>query len=293
MKSGVHDTEVAQALVELEELGENHFRNCYNQDSQVGMMFGGQLLAQGLAAAQKTVASWRVHNCNAYFPSAGSSREPVEYYVEVVRNGSRYANRRVTGMQGSKVILDMLCAFTAEGPGLEHQLTQPPAVPRPEDLLAESEFVRSNSEQLPEIAVTALSLPFPVEIRVVDAEKMYLEGSLQTSRNYWFRMPSAARLSTPAEHNCMLAFLADYRLGGVALAPHLSPVEIERMIVMTLNHSMWFHQSANAHEWLLYTTDTPWAGHGRGLARGAIYNQKGELIITAVQELMVGVRDPS
>ena len=282
---------VAQALLKLEKLDKNHFRNCYNQDSQIGMMFGGQLLAQGLAAAQESAPPWAIHNCNAYFPSPGSSRKLVEYRVESVRDGKRFANRRVTGIQDGKIILDMLCAFNAAGAGLEHQLSRAPKVAPPEDLIPEIEFVKANAEKLPEMAVAVFSQPFPVELCAVDVEKIFLDRSANPQRNYWFRMPSASSLSTQAQHDCILSFLSDYRLGAAAMAPHLSPVELERMIIATLNHSMWFHQPAKTDEWLLYTTDSPWAAHGRGLARGAIYNREGELVVTAIQELMIGIRD--
>ncbi|MFV8817534.1 acyl-CoA thioesterase [Haliea sp. E17] len=291
MDSNIPDSEVAQALLALEKLDQNHFRNCYNQDNQVGMMFGGQLLAQGLAAAQETTPPWPVHNCSACFPSPGSSRKPVEYRVEIVRDGKRFANRRVTGVQDGKLILDMLCAFNAAGPGLEHQLSTAPEVPPPEGLVPEIEFVRKNAGKLPAIVVAAYTQAFPVDVRVVDMEKVFFDRSAGPQRDYWFRMPSAGGLSLQDQHDCMLAFLSDYRLGAAAIASHLSPLELERMIIATLNHSMWFHQPAKTDEWLLYTTDSPWSGGGRGLARGAIYNRDGELVATVIQELMVGIRD--
>ncbi len=291
MITNLPESEVAQALLELEALGHNRFRNCYNQDSQAGMMFGGQLLAQGLAAAQETTPPWSVHNCNAYFPSPGNSREPVEFSVEVVRDGKRFANRRVTGVQDGKIILDMLCAFHAAKGGPEHDYCPPPQVPPPEDLIPEIEFVKKHADSLPAIAAAAFSQAFPVEICIVDAEKIFIDHSADPRRNYWFRMPSACGLSSEAQQNCILAFLSDYRLGAVTLAPHLSPVALERMIIATLNHSMWFHQAVDTSDWLLFATDSPWAAHGRGLARGAIYNREGELVATAVQELMVGIRD--
>ncbi len=290
-RPNVPDSEVAQALLDLERLGENRFRNCYNQDSQIGTMFGGQLLAQGLAAAQDTAPPWPAHNCNAHFPSPGSSKTPVEYHVEIVRDGKRYANRRVTGSQNGRIILDMLCAFSAEGTGLEHQHVRPPPVSPPEELMTEIEFVNANAGKLPKIAVAAFSQPFPVEICVIDADKIYFDKSTQLQRSYWYRMPSASGLSTTGQHNCILSFLSDYRLGAVALARHLSPIEVERMIAATINHSMWFHQPAKTDDWLLFATDSPWAAHGRGLARGAIYNREGDLVATVIQELMIGIRD--
>lgn len=291
MNSSAPQSDTAQALLNLERSSDSRFRSTYNQDSQVGMMFGGQLLAQGLAAAHETVPPWSVHNCSAHFPRPGSSKVPVEYHVENVRDGKRYANRRVRAFQADKIILDMLCAFSAETTGLEHQHSNPPEVPPPAALQTEIEFVTANADKLPKQAVAAFSMPFPVEVCVIDAAELYLDRSTHLRRNYWYRMPSASGLSTVDQHNCILSFLSDYRLGAVALAPHLSPVEVERMMAATINHTMWFHQPTKTDDWLLLSTDSPWAGHGRGLARGEIYNRTGKLVATVMQELVVGVRD--
>ena len=289
--SDVADSDIAAALLDIESIGNNRFLNNYNQDNQLGVLFGGQLLAQGIAAARQTVDNREIHNCNALFPFAGTSRQPIEYLVEIVRDGKRFSNRRITGRQGDRILLDMLCSFQERQQGLEHQLDDAPRVAAPESILTEIEFFRTHAEQLPGKTVEAFTLPFPVEICTLDAEKLYLEESRQLQRSYWFRLPSADSLTSEAQHNAILAFLADYRLGGVALAPHISPLAIDRFKIATLNHSMWFHFPARTDEWLLYTTDSPWAGSGRGLAKGSIYNREGRLVVSAVQELMVGIRE--
>ena len=103
-------------------------------------------------------------------------------------------------------------------------------------------------------------------------------------------MPSAATVSGEGQHACLLAFLSDFRLGGVTLSPHMAPTEVERMIIATLNHSIWFHRPVRTDQWLLFVTESPWTGEGRGLARGSIYTRDGNLAATTVQELMVGLR---
>jgi len=286
----VPEDEIAAAMLDLEEIGNNRFRNSYNQDNQLGVMFGGQLLTQGLAAGQQTVGEWQVHNCNASFPSAGNSLQPIEYQVEIVRDGKRYANRRITGWQGDRVLLDMLCAFQEGRQGLAHQSTDIPRVPTPEDMITETEFINAHADQIPKIAVHAFTLPFPIEVCTVDAEKIYLQEDHQPRRSYWFRVPSADVLTSEAQHKAILAFLADYRLGSVTLAPHISAVAVDRFMIATLNHSMWFHHPARTDKWLLFVTDSPWTGEGRGLARGSIYNRDGDLVASVVQELVVGIR---
>ena len=62
------------------------------------------------------------------------------------------------------------------------------------------------------------------------------------------------------------------------------------LVGASLDHTLWFHQEAKADEWLLYATDSPWSGAGRGFNRGRIFNQQGILIASVAQEGMVRKR---
>jgi acyl-CoA thioesterase-2 len=55
---------------------------------------------------------------------------------------------------------------------------------------------------------------------------------------------------------------------------------------------MWFHRPFRADEWLLYAQETPNAGGGRGLARGEVYTQDGQLVVSVVQEGLIRVTGP-
>ncbi len=54
---------------------------------------------------------------------------------------------------------------------------------------------------------------------------------------------------------------------------------------------MWFHRPFRADDWLLYYQDTPFAGGARGLARGQVYTQSGELVVSVMQEGLIRVAD--
>ena len=150
-------TEGAGALLALEQVGENRFRSTCSQDNMMGMMFGGQLLAQGIAAAARTVDGGAVHHCNTCFLSAGNLMDPVEYGVEILRDGRRFAARRVSAVQRDRLLLDMQCSFHDGGGNLRHQSATAPSVPLPESVATEADFVRANAAHLPELVVTAFT----------------------------------------------------------------------------------------------------------------------------------------
>ena len=281
---------VAAALIDLEQTGENRFRSRYIQDNLMGMMFGGQPLAQALAAAGRTVPDWPAHQCSAQFLRPGNLQDPIDYRVESIRDGKRFATRQVVACQGDRAILLMTASFHQPDDGPVHQFSDPPKVPPPEASPTEAEFVRANADRLPDLAVRAFTRYFPVELRLPDPETAFFPRDNTPVRNYWFRLPSAAEVPAGLSQHCLLAFLSDFRLGGVTLSAHLLPTEVERIIIATLNHSLWFHRPVRTDQWLLFATDSPWTGAGRGLANGSIYNREGELVATTVQELMVGIR---
>jgi acyl-CoA thioesterase II len=287
-------TITASAILDLQRVTDRRFRSTNNQGNHQDAIFGGQALAQALAAAQHTVAAWLPHTCTGYFLKPGVVAEPVDYEVEVVRDGRRFAARRVLASQAGKPIFDLLCSFHDAEPGFAHQQGDAAAVVLPEDLPPILEFIRTNADRLPTLLVERheqLHASFPVELRLVDPERVFFSEPSHSPRSYWFRMASAERISDPSEHRCLLAFMSDYWLAGAAGAPHRSPASIaDDLSVASLNHSIWFHGAVRADEWLLYRTDSPWAGEGRGMARGLIYDRRGRMVASVAQEVSLRLR---
>jgi acyl-CoA thioesterase-2 len=286
----------AHDLLELEQVGELRFRSVKSQDNYQGKIFGGQALGQSLAAASRTVPSWLPHSCTGYFLKGGAVAEPIDYVVERVRDGRRFSERRVLALQAGKPIFDLLCSFHDVEPGFAHQVGDLSGVPPPENLQSLQEFVRSQADRLrPEVLERQLRA-FPVELRPVDPEGIFFGKVQHTPRNYWFRMPTADILDAPRDHRCALAFMSDYWLAAVAGSPHRAPTAVSSdLAVASLNHSLWFHGPCRADDFLLYKTESPWAGEGRGMARGLIYDRDGGLVASVVQEvsLRVGTAAPA
>jgi acyl-CoA thioesterase-2 len=285
---------IARALLDLEQVSERRFRSTYSQDNYQDAIFGGQALGQALAAAQRTVSGWLPHTCTGYFLKPGAIAQPVDYDVEVVRDGRRFAARRVLAIQAGKPIFDFLCSFHDVEPGFAHQQGDASGVPLPENLVPVLEFVRAHADRLPAQIVARheqFHRSFPVELRLVDPEWVFFGQTEPLPRTFWIRMPSAGGIEEPSDHRCLLAFMSDYWLAGTAGAPHRSPSAASNdLSIASLNHSIWFHGPVRADEWLLYRTDSPWAGEGRGMARGLIYDRRGTMVASVAQEVSLRLR---
>jgi acyl-CoA thioesterase-2 len=85
----------------------------------------------------------------------------------------------------------------------------------------------------------------------------------------------------------MLAYASDYGLLRPALLPHGRSFFDADMQVASLDHAMWFHSDFRIDEWMLYRTDSPFAGGARGFCRGSIFRRDGRLVASAAQEGLI------
>lgn len=276
----------AQQLLQLDSVGEDRFRARHNLDNLMQSTFGGQALGQALAAAQMTAPDWPANSLSGHFLRAGKIDLPIEFAVERTRDGTRFASRRVLAYQADHPIFDLLCSFHAPEPGFNHDFTDGFDAPSPESLLSLQAFAAANADRLPKYAAAIFARPFPIEIRLLDYEQLFTP-STKPSRNFWFRIPSAAGIEQAKDHQALLAIMSDYWLPGAITIPHTAK---GAGAVTSLNHTLWFHEPVRTDQWLLYKTDSHWAGNTRGLARGLIFNRGGMLIASVMQEALVQLK---
>lgn len=273
----IDDALSAAQLLALVAVAPGRLRSLRNQDNRAAMIYGGQPLCQALAAAMTTVPSWPAHSLSAMFLRPGVVAEPVDYHVEPLRDGRRFAQRRVLATQGGRAIFDLLCSFHDSEDGAARQFDGVDGVPAPETLPNLADYATGRADRLPRLLVETMRSPFPVEVRLIEPDAIF--GAAEVSRrDHWFRMATAAGIADPRAQQCLLAFASDYWFSGVATTPR-------RRQVASLNHSLWFHAPVDVGDWLLYRADSPWAGHGRGLARGLIYDRTGVLVASVAQEI--------
>ena len=123
-------------LLDLEPLEVNIYRG-RNRDIGTGRVFGGQVLAQALVAARRTVDEPReAHSLHGYFILPGDLAAPIVYFVDRLRDGSSFSTRQVTAIQHGRAIFNLSASFHIAEPGHEHQ-TPIPDVPPPEALTNE------------------------------------------------------------------------------------------------------------------------------------------------------------
>ena len=270
-------------LLDLETLEVNLFRGISPPHS-LPRVFGGQVAAQALVAAGRTVPEDReVHSLHAYFIRPGDPAVPIVYETERVRDGRSFTTRRVLAIQHGVPIFSLSASFQLPQTGLQHTQPAPVGVPAPDtlpglDALASSAGARWLTQG-----------PRPLDMRFVSPPPWSDEfaGASEEPARVWMRadgrLPDDRLL-----HVCMLTYVSDLTLLGSVLVRHdraEGPVQMA-----SLDHAMWFHRPFRADEWLLYTCYSPFAGGGRGLATGRFTQADGTLVATTVQEGLVRVR---
>lgn len=253
----------------------------------VGRVFGGQVIAQALAAAQRTVGSDRLaHSLHAYFLRGGSEDFETQYSVTRDFDGPGLSNRRVMASQQGQPILNFTASFHKLKSGLHHQESAIPDVPMPEELEPEAEVRMRFVAQMPEEFRAQFIAPRPIELRAVEGRHW---GSAEPSApraHTWFRAV-APLPDDQAVHQAVLAFASDMTLLGTSLLPHGLSWSRGEVVSASLDHAVWFHEPFRADDWLLYATESPQSGAGRGFNQGQIFSRDGRLIASVAQEGMI------
>jgi acyl-CoA thioesterase II len=251
-----------------------------------GRVFGGQVMAQSLMAAIRTVAPGRaIHSMHGYFIRPGDALKPISFAVEDLRDGRSFSVRRVHADQDGKTILSLMCSFQEPATGLEHQSPMPSGVPDPESLPSTSQ--RLGHLQHPVAQEWSWARPF--DIRHVDAPIEATAGKERVATNMVW-MKTFSPLEGDANlHRAALAYVSDYTLLEPILRRHGLAWVRPGMSVASLDHAMWWHRPARVDEWLLYVQTSHSAQGARGLSHGRIYARNGDLVASVAQEGMLRV----
>jgi acyl-CoA thioesterase-2 len=274
-------------LLTLERLEDNLFRG-QSRDIGTKYVFGGQVLGQALSATQATIDSDRAaHSLHAYFLRAGDIEHPIVYQVDRTRDGGSFSVRRVTAIQHGQPIFFLAASFQKHEGGGEHQLSMP-EVPKPEDIEPSPSVPPQVLEKLPTKVQRWLSRMGPFEFRHVYPRDELNPPKRPPFQQVWFRLSERVG-DAPELHRALLAYASDFHLLGTATFPHGISYYQPHVQMASLDHALWFHRPFRADEWLLYSIDSPSAQHGRGLARGLVYDRDGHLVASTAQEGMIRV----
>ena len=275
-------------LLDLEPLETNIYRG-NNRDIGTGRIFGGQVMAQAIVAAARTVEDDRpIHSVHGYFILPGDLELPVVYFVDRLRDGKSFTTRRVTAIQHGRAIFNMSASFHHPEPGVMHQTPMPLDVPPPEDVRPEVELLRDIADRIPAKLRAVITQDRPLDIRPIDPLDLFEPEATPPRRRFWVK--ARGEVGTRAlDHQAVLAYASDYGLLGAALQPHALSYRNPNVMVASLDHAIWFHRPVRADEWLLDDVESPTAYGARGFARGTYYAQSGELVASVAQEGLVRV----
>ncbi|MEP7382653.1 MAG: acyl-CoA thioesterase II [Gemmatimonadota bacterium] len=278
------------ALLSLEPLEVNIYRG-RNRDLGTGRVFGGQVFAQALVAARRTVEGEReAHSVHGYFILPGDLAAPIVYFVDRLRDGKSFTTRRVTAIQYGQAIFNLSASFHIDEPGLEHQNTMP-NVPPPEELAPELELIREMADRIPESLRPVLTQDRPLDFRPVLPIDPFRAEVRPALRQVWFRTV-APLPDDRITHQAVLAYASDYGLLPTALQPHGVAFRSQGLQMASLDHALWMHRPFRADDWLLYSVESPVAAGARGFVRGSIYTRDGTLVASVAQEGLMRLRAP-
>jgi len=274
-------------LLDLEQKGGDRFIG-RRQKGGTGRIFGGQVIAQALGAARRTVPDDRhAHSLHAYFLRSGSDDLPVEYRVKRDLDGRSFSNRRVVASQNGEPVLNLIASYQKPQEGPHHQFAAMPDVPPPEDLEPDALIRQRVAQDLPEGPLRDLMLrQRPIDIRSVEPRNWQSPGKREPTAHCWFRTVATLPDSRPI-HRAVLAYASDFQLLSTAIQPHGVSFHLGQVKAASLDHAIWFHDDFRVDDWLLYVTDSPWSGLARGFGRGQIFSRDGRLVASVAQEGMI------
>jgi acyl-CoA thioesterase-2 len=282
-----YDIDDLLGLLDLEPIEFNIYRG-RNRDIGSGRVFGGQVMAQALVAAQRTVDEDRAaHSMHGYFILPGDLDSPIVYFVDRLRDGRSFTTRRVTAIQHGQAVFNMSASFHRTEQGLEHQTAMPVAPPA-ESITPEIERIRARAHQIPESVRAVLTQDRPFDFRVVDTDP-FDESPRPPSRHMWLRAIGDMPDDT-LSHQAALAYASDYGLLATALLPHGIGIRNPGLQAATLDHAIWFHRPFRVDDWMLYSMDSPAGAGARGFTRGCIFTRDGTLVASIAQEGLVRLR---
>jgi acyl-CoA thioesterase-2 len=281
-------------LLDIEDLDTDLFRG-RQPDTDRQRVFGGQVAAQALIAAIRTVdAEFSVHSMHSYFLLPGDTSVPIIYDSERIRDGRSFATRRVVARQHGRAIFYLTANFQRHEEGFEHQ-DEMPVVGSPDEGLRWSDVAAMRRKDGDDNAEDFVKEWAALDVRYLGNTAHPGKAGLDPAST----RPAQARLwirvngdlgDDPVEHVAAFTYASDMTLLGAALVPHGINVGSSRLMPASLDHTIWFHRPFRADEWWLYDQWSPSASGGRGMSLARVFTQDGRLVATVAQEGLIRPR---
>ena len=243
-----------------------------NLDIGYHRVFGGQILAQMIAAASKASPEKVVKSLNVLFPREGDTSKRMEYAVDKLQDGRTFGTTSITATQDGKVISAATVSMhVLEDAALHRSDSLPPGVGTPTQ------------------AVEIENNMIPWELRVVGGVDLAAKEKGPAEYQMWMRATGAAGQPL-AVHQALLAHATDLTIIGTALRPFEGVSQADSTVTLhtaVTSHSIWFHQPFGIDDWLLLAQTSPVVAGGRAFGRGDVFNAKGDVVASFAQESMI------
>jgi len=263
-------------VLDLRSLGEASFEATH-PNAEAGHLFGGQVLAQAMVAANREFGESPAHSLHAYFLKRGTTTEPIRFETKLLRASRAFRTCQVMASQSVGPILQMTVSYHREEPGPVHQIPMDEVGP-PSGEAYEHALLRAMTPGGIEDHET---FALPVEIRSIGDLGLFSSEINPPNARCWMRMRGELP-DDPVLHQILFAYASDYAIFTAAVNPHPQPITAFQSA--SLDHAVWFHRPFRIDEWMLFELDSPIAAAGRGIARGLLYDQAGSLVASCVQE---------
>jgi acyl-CoA thioesterase II len=255
-------------------------------DTDASRIFGGQVVAQAIIAAQRCdETTRRIHALHASFLRPGEPSAPIEFEASVLSHGRTFSMRQVNARQHGRLVFTMNASFQVRQTGFEHQ-TRMPEIERPEALASRREQLVANSQKLPRKVLDFWGRPRPVDIRPLGIDHYLNRTPRRPRQDAWFKIIGDVPPS-PLIRAAVVAYVSDLTLLEVAMLPHGRSALDDEIETASLDHSIWFHRDVDVSQWLLCCQESPSASAGLGLARSQLYTEDGTLVASAAQEGLI------
>ena len=251
-------------------------------------IFGGQVMAQTLIAAYKTIdVKHFAHSFHSYFLRPGQMEKPITFTVDRIRDGKSFSTRTVKAIQDGEAIFNSSISFQKEEKGLEHQIKMPD-VPKPEDLKSEIENRRALLEKLnmDEGDMPMFLKQREIEMRPVEVQDYFNPKKLPPYKNTWIKAEGKLPKDLISQQ-AFLLYISD--MGLLAAANNSVGVNFltKNFQNASFDHAMWFHRKIDLNDWFLYSIDSPITRNARGFSRGSIFSKTGDLVASCTQEGLI------
>ncbi|WP_176597909.1 acyl-CoA thioesterase II [Sphingobium sp. 15-1] len=272
------------APIAVEPVGQDRFSNRVAQTNTFGWMFGGQCMGLAMAAACRTVDDMLVHAASGFFLRRGPVNQATRIQVTRTFDGGSFCARDVALITQNEAIFRAQASFQRPEVGPAYSDAMPDVEP-PQRLLNLQQLQESGDHRIISGLARRISVPKSVDLRPI-SPRGYATGEEAGSRAAWMRIPSLPSICQNEQH-ALLAYLSDYWLAGTA-ANRQEPESIgTRLLMSSLNQTIWYFGAFDLADWVLFKASAPVAASGRAIARTDVFTRSGALIASTVQEVLI------